>query len=125
MKSTSGTSNILQYMIADKSPITGQQKWNRILGISKECLLKSFRILKTTTTDTKLQWFQVRVLHSILTTNRSVSKFITTQNDMCEFCGSHSETIQHLMWQCTKDQIFWKELTKILQQRCSHLTNYN
>ena len=42
---------------------------------------------------------------------------------MCGFCGSHSETIQQLMWQCTKIQVFWKHFFKLLQQRCSHMIN--
>ena len=123
MKSSKGTSNILQYIIHEKSVITGQQKWNNAIGISSQYWLKSFRILKMTTSDTKLHWFQIRILHNILTTNRTVSKFMTNQTDLCEFCGSHSETIQHLMWHCTKVQTFWKDLLITLKKRCTHITD--
>ena len=123
MKCKRGTSNIQQHIIAEKSVITGQQKWHNVLNISKDDWFKSFRILKFTTTDTKLLWFQIRILHHILTTNRSTSKFRTNQTDLCEFCGSHSETIQHLIWKCSKVKIFWKDLFSILKRRYSHLTN--
>ena len=112
---------MLQYFISEKCVITGQQKWNKNIGISAKDWLKSFHFLKITTSDTKLHWFQIRILHNILTTNRTVSKFMLNQTDMCEFCGSHSETIQHLMWNCTKVQHFWNELITIIKKRCSNI----
>ena len=123
MKSTKGTSNFLQLLVYEKNVITGQQKWITAVGISPQYWLKSFHILKITTADTKLQWFQIRILHNILTTNRTVSKFMTNQTDLCEFCGSHSETIQHLMWYCSKVQHFWIELFNILKNRSSQHTS--
>ena len=122
IKSAKEKSNLRQYIL-EKDVITGQQKWHNNIGISEDYWLKSFHILKNTTSDTKLHWFQMRILHNILTTNRSVSKYMTNQTDMCEFCGSHSETIQHLMWHCTKVQSFWKELLTILQTRCTNIKN--
>ena len=123
IKCNSGISNIRNYITSEKNVITGLQKWQNTLNISKEHWLQSFHILRMTTTDTKLRWFQIRVLHHILTTNRSVSKFMTNQSDLCEFCGSHSETIQHLLWHCVKVKMFWKDLSTILQKRCSHIRN--
>ena len=123
LKNSKGASHIYQFIVSEESQITGQMKWNQINGVEEEQWRKSFYILKTTTSDTKLQWFQIRLLHYILTTNRFVSKFMTNQNDLCEFCGSHSETIQHIMWHCPKVRVFWKELLNIINSRCPHVKN--
>ena len=71
---------------------------------------------KHCTEDTKLRWLQFRVLHNILTTNRSVAKFRPEQKTLCQFCKSHSEIIHHLLWLCNK-------VKNILNNRCTHTHN--
>ena len=80
--------------------------------------------MKNSTTDTKLRWLQFRILHNILTTNRSVAKFKQDQNPLCQFCKSHSETIHHLFWKCSKVKTFWNELSLTINSRCSHTHNF-
>ena len=80
-----------------------------------------FRKLKALTQDTKLIWFQFRILHNILTTNRSVSKYDNNQTDRCTFCRTESETVIHLLWTCPKVKVFWTQLKNIINTRC-HLT---
>ena len=111
-------------MIKPPTAINGKGKWSNRLGISKEVWENSFTLLLKTTKDSKLQWFQIRILHSILTTNRSVSKFKMQQNDACTFCGSHSETISHLLWECENVQSFWRKLSDLLNRRCSNFHNF-
>ena len=123
MNTTKGASRIYQLIVFENNTVTGHYKWTKSIDITEEQWRNSFYVLKTTTTDTKLRWFQTRILHHILTTNRSVSKFIVDQNDLCEFCGSHSETIQHVLWLCSKIQSFWTELSNILNNRCPHIKN--
>ena len=118
-----GASKIYNKLIENPITITGQNKWCNSIGIIPETWINSFRTLIETTKETKLHWFQFRILHSILSTNRSVSKYNVEQNDACTFCGVHSETILHLLWQCDKVQLFWKELCSILNRRCTHARN--
>ena len=80
----------------------------------------SFKFLKYTTSDAKLRWLQFRILHYILTTNRSVSKYNTNQDSRCTFCNAHSETIIHLLWKCNHVQIFWNNLAFKINKRCCH-----
>ena len=123
MKTTKGASPIYRKILKVDNTIHGQTKWTNITGISREEWKKSFRLLKSLTHDSKLRWFQFRVLHHTLSTNRSVSKFKTRQNDMCTFCHAHSETIIHLLWQCEKVKTFWTDLSNLLNRRCSNYTN--
>ena len=112
-------------MIKNETLVTGQSTWSTALGISAEKWKNNFASLKSLTFDTKLRWFQYRVLHHILSTNRSVSKFKREQSELCTFCGAHSETIQHLLWQCKKVQTFWNDLSDLLNRRCTHTHNFS
>ena len=91
-----------------------------ILDIPKSSWIQGFKILKYSTKDSKLWWLQFRILHNILTTNRSVSKFKQEQSHLCTFCNAHSETIPHLIWECSKTKMFWKELSTIFNRRVLH-----
>jgi len=102
-----GSSLIYHEMINIEKEITGHIRWSKgnemLRGDWEHC----FDLLKNTTHDTKLRWLQFRILHYILTTNRSVSKYKIGQDSKCSFCGAHSETIQHLLWKCIHVQCFY------------------
>ena len=124
MSTTKGASAIYHSILEPDVKNKGFHKWQQITHITLNQWKNSFKILKQSTHDTKLRWLQFRVLHNILTTNKSVSKFNPEQNPLCQFCKSHSETIHHLLWQCNKVQIFWKELSNIINNRCTHAHNF-
>ena len=110
--------NLMSYEREQES--TGFHKWNKYFTISKLDWKEIFRNLKKATKDSKLIWLQYRISHSILTTNRSVSKFNHLQCHLCQFCNLHSETIHHLFWQCRKVNSFWNDLSILINRRCSH-----
>ena len=64
-------------------------------------------------------------MHYILTTNRSVSKYIVNQNHLCTFCNTESETIQHLFWGCEKVKNFWNKLSSLVNERCKNVHNFS
>ena len=100
MSKEKGSSDIYKTFVDLRKEITGFQRWSKIINLSNETWLESFKLLKITTSDTKLRWLQFRKLDYIITTNRSVAKFITGQDSNCTFCGAHSETIINLFWKC-------------------------
>ena len=83
--------------------------------------MKSLNIMIS---DTKLRWLQYRILHYIITTNRSVSKFLTGQDSNCTFCGAYSETIIHLFWKCKFVQLFWNDISYMINKKCVHAHNF-
>ena len=125
MKNKKGASAIYQALLENKTKATGMEKWKKLLDIDEDQWISNFSILKFTTRDTKLRWFQFRILHHILTTNRSVSKYIVNQSQLCTFCNNHSETIQHLFWHCEKVKTFWNELSTLIKQRCRNSHNFS
>ena len=126
MKNKSGASTIYNTFLSATSLISpkGMEKWKTLLNIEEDQWFGYFSLLKFTTRESKLRWFQFRILHNILTTNRSVSKYNDDQSHLCTFCNSHSETIQHLFWSCQRVNHFWKDLSTLINQRCGHVHNF-
>ena len=66
------------------------------------------------TKDSKLQWFQFKIVHRIIGTNHLLSKMGLKENDYCSFCNQYPETSAHLFWECTHVDIFWRSLKTTL-----------
>ena len=120
LKQKRGASLIYKNFVNFSTDCKGKLKSANLTGIKGEDWLTSFSILKFTTQDTKLRWLQFRILHLTLTTNRFVSKFKINQTDLCTFCNKKSETILHLLWECSIVKDFWDKLLLLLKNRCFH-----
>ena len=53
-----------------------------------------------------------------------MAKINRDQNHLCTFCGVHSETILHLLWECSKTKLFWRNLETVINNRCLHAFNF-
>ena len=62
------------------------------------------------TKDSKLQWFQFKIVHRIIGTNHLLSKMGLKENDYYSFCNQSPETIVHLFWECRHVDIFGRSL---------------
>lgn len=126
LKSTKGSRDMYEVITAREGKTQnmpgGIEKWMRT-EMGEFDWRKTFNILYNTTKDTKLLWFQYRVLNNRLTTNRSVSKFNPEQSDRCTFCNNHSEYISHLLYACPFTKAFWDEIQNKLNDRCQHINN--
>ena len=67
-----------------------------------------------TTSDTKLRWFQCRLLHRIITTNMFLLKINKAENNLCTFCKGTPETILHL---------FGNVFVQLIHDNCPHIYN--
>ena len=120
LKNKKGASQIYHVFLSFSNESKGKEKWNALTHLTEDEWLISFVYLKFSTKDTKLRWLQFRILHHVLTTNRSVSKFKVDQTDLCTFCNLRSETIHHLLWECEKVREFWDKLLHLIHSRCKH-----
>ena len=75
--------------------------------------------------DPQMKWFQARIIHRILPTNKYLHLCKLTHSPLCVFCDSHVETLNHLFWSCNFVQAFWKDLIKTIQQKCTHCDRLN
>ena len=82
----------------------GINKWIDTFNLANEDVPKILHIPFKTTKNTKLKWFQYRVNHRILCTNKFLNKIGNAENGLCTFCNESDETIEHLLWECTKIQ---------------------
>ena len=55
-------------------------------------------------------WFQYCNLYRILGVHYLLSKIKISDTDNCRMCGEHSETITHLLSECTKSISLWENL---------------
>ena len=62
-----------------------------------------------TTTEAKLRWFQFRLLHKTLITNKFMYKINKSDNERCTFCRTTSETLYYLFWDCNILKMFWSQ----------------
>ena len=80
-----------------------------------------FNNVYKTTRDTKLQWFQFRIVHRILVTNYTLKKMKIRDNDNCTFCNAFPETTEHLLYYCVHVNRFWELLRNWIISKCKHL----
>lgn len=81
---------------------TSQAKWleKPSVTFNKEEWKQIYSLPFNITKDSKLQWFQIRILHRILGTNDLLYKIKYKDSPLCTFCKTENETIEHLFWGC-------------------------
>ena len=101
------------------------EKWNRdIRNISDSEWKYYLKIPYKITKDSRLHWFQVRILHRILTTNKFMFMINRRDNNVCTFCKLEPETIVHLFWECPQAIDLWTNIFQWLNLNhlCSDFT---
>jgi hypothetical protein len=100
--------------------ILSQGKWSRDLHSSLEVddWKHSYILPFQTSIETNLRYFQYRILHRILTTNRCLFIVKIADNDLCWFCSNASESIVHLCVHCEFVEDVWLELHAWLVKNC-------
>jgi hypothetical protein len=91
-------------------------KWENNLNLSSksESWPRYFLLPFTVTTEAKLISFQFKILRRIIVTNKYLNLCKIKSTDKCSFCGSQTETIEHLFWQCQKVHTFWQDVYAFL-----------
>ncbi len=74
---------------------------------------KTFCLARKITSESKLQVFQFKVLHRIIATNQWLCKKKIIDNPHCSDCTDQVETIEHMLLNCPKSKLLWRELTQM------------
>jgi hypothetical protein len=87
---------------------------------------KAFNICYLSTKDVQIRWFQVRLLHRILPSEKRLHTLKIVESPNCNICKlDEIQTIQHLFWECNIVQLFWNEFIQTLKTKCSHCSQLN
>ena len=76
-------------------------KLQREFNISLDQLRQLFILPHKVTLEPYVRAFQFKVLNSILYTNSKLYKIGYSQHDLCTFCKSYPETLNHLLYNCS------------------------
>ena len=72
----------------------------------KQIFIKPFK----TTIDCQLRWFQVRIIHRIIPTQKYLFLCKLSDTPLCIFCNAEEETLKHLLWECPFVHKFWVDI---------------
>ena len=106
------------YRVCNTKSITSksQQKWNNIFENVNLNWKIIYKLPATSCNNTKLHWFQYRILHRISATNDLLYKPHIKQDDLCSFCGLLTEKIEHLFWHCNVVVEFWESIERWIER---------
>ena len=93
-------------------------KWSATLGqdITRKYIKSLFKNIKCVSVVPKLRSFQYRLLHGALVLNRQLFLWKIKSSEMCSFCDSEVETIQHLMVECRYVKGIWNRVKELCIQ---------
>ena len=125
LKSSKGIQDIYKVLNSNLSEPTNKEKIMGKFEISEKEMEHIYNLPFKITKNSKLQWFQYKINHFVLTTNSFLSKIKLIQNPTCTFCKLESETIVHLLWECEKVQSLLEEIDDWISNSSHATLNYN
>ena len=90
-------------------------KWQMELDISLSDVWSNiFKNVYAFTSDLKLRWLQLRIVHRIIPTNSRLCLYRIRSSDKCDRCPNIRESVLHLFWLCPVVLRFWAQLSRTL-----------
>ena len=84
---------------------------------------KTFNLTYKVTQDVKLRWFQYRLIHRLLPTQRYLYIRKIVEDPICNLCQQEEQDIEHLFFDCEVIKSFWHDLQDLLKNQCPHCEN--
>jgi len=76
-------------------------------SLSEEETCKAFILTKSVAVETFAPCFQFKILNDILFLNTRLAKIGKIPSDLCTFCQSSQEALEHFFYQCPYSTEFW------------------
>lgn len=115
LKSLKGGSDFYYILNKNEEKPTSKLKWNNVYDIEEETWKNIYDAPFKLMLGTKLQWFQLRIIHRILPTKKHLFNMKLAPSPNCSIC-QEAETITHMLWQCQETQCFLRETKKWLKE---------
>ena len=87
------------------------------LPINKEVWMIYNNIPFRSWSSSKLRWFQYKIIHRILTTNKSAFLYKIQDSPLCTFCKRSEETIKHILFDCVHVKRLWQRLLEWIEYK--------
>ena len=115
--------NIKENLTKKPNPHSSLVKWNNnFIDLNWP---KIFNKCNKTTPDTKLKWFQIRLLYRVLPTNRFLFLRKIKNSETCDLCQNDVETLEHMFFDCDIVKIFWQNITDKFIDKLPHANLLN
>ena len=123
LKSKKGCKDMYKVLNEKEIILKSQIKWNVVFGNEPLDWCQIYKIPAKSCSNTKLHWFQYRILHRILATNDLLLKCGIKQDNLCTFCQRVPEKIEHLFWYCNIVMEFWENIENWIYEKNQYLAN--
>ena len=116
--------HVYNFLSSKQISPTGIIRWNNKfnLHIVPEDV---FKICFKITEDTKIQWFQFRLLHRILPVGQYLKKIGATNNELCSFCDHSVESLEHVFFNCDTASAIWDNLEYIIFEKTNTVVHFD
>ena len=113
-----GAKPIYEALIGTAGKSNPCKTWEQILGkeIDWKKIFKTINQIK----ETKMRWFQMKIVYRILVSNSILFKMNIVHSDKCNFCLLEKDSVIHYLWECTHVQQFWADFLNLIKSKCNH-----
>ena len=95
-----------------------ENKWSNDIKLELDFNWKHFYTnFKYLTKDSGLIWFNFRIVHRILGTNKYLHMSKIKNSPLCSVCEGEPETIKHLFFYCPHVNVIWQTLSDWIFQK--------
>ena len=84
-----------------------------------------FTICFKIVTNNSLVWFQYKILHRILGTQKLLHQMGKSESDLCLSCHMTTETLMHLFCWCSKVEKIWQDLKEWIKEKTGVTIHFN
>lgn len=123
MKSPKGSKDIYTVLNSKITVPTSQPKWDQAFENTHLNWKQIYSIPAKCCQNTKMHWFQYRIIHRIIATNDLLMKMNIRQGNLCTFCNLEQEKIEHLFWHCNVVNEFWDIINQWIFEKTNHMIN--
>ncbi|MCG7878665.1 MAG: reverse transcriptase domain-containing protein [Candidatus Thiodiazotropha endolucinida] len=123
MKSLKGSKDMYTLLTNKNIIPTSQLKWERIFNNTQLNWKYIYGAPAKSCHNTKMHWFQFRIIHRIIATNDLLLKMNIRQSNLCTFCNAEPEKIEHLFWQCNVVNRFWDTVEQWIFATANYMVN--
>ena len=100
--------------------------WSKKLDVQMDVIFTEglFSHIYEISQSTKLRDFQFRLLHNKIFCNDILVHWKKVSSNLCDFCSTSKQSIQHLLYNCRVIRPIWKKLEAKLKIRCDIATEF-